>query len=261
MPLRSVPFEEIAIEDEGSFAHVALYGRLKRALLQSRHRFLVPAEGTTVSWDRAVFLNLTFWSAQEETDVLCEGSLPADVVAHAAWHHLAGAAIARAAGPGAPSAAALLFGEAIASAFDLYLVGRLLPNCPDSDFITTQVPILHEVAGEAGLSDEAFDELVAEVVRDPERAFEDLRVLLYEVATALLPCGDAPAAQLVLEAWAGHRFAPLLHHYQISNWILFVRAYAAVSPAHDAAVAAQHGALRAAPVSLDWLEAEWLPED
>lgn len=258
MPLQARSFDDIEIEDEGSFAHVALYGRLKEALRGSGHRFLVPAAGTSMSWDRAAFLNLTFWSGDEGADVLCEGSLAADVIAHAAWHHLAGVALARAAGKGAPSAAAFLFGEAIASAFDLYLVGRLLPNVPDSDFITTQVPILHDVAREAGMSDPDFEALLAEIVREPERAFEDLRALLFEVLMALYACRDAAAAQLALEKAAGHRFEALLHHFQLSNWILYCRAYAAASPAHDAAVAELHGALTAAPVSLDWLEEKWL---
>jgi hypothetical protein len=258
MPLQTRSFDEVEIEDEGSFAHVALYGLLKHALRESGHRFLVPAAGTRMSWDRALFLNLTFWSGEEGADVLCEGSLAADVIAHAAWHHLVGVAVGRVAGQGSPSAAAFLFGESIASAFDLYLVGRLLPNVPDSDFIATQVPIVHDVAREAGLSDAAFEALLAKVVREPERAFEDLRALLFEVSMALFTCRDASEAQVALERVAGHRFGPLLHHFQLSNWILYSRAYAAASPAHDAAVAELHAALQAAPVSLDWLQKHWL---
>ena len=257
MPLQSVSFDEIAIEDEGSFAHVALYAQLRRALRDAHHRFLVPAPGTQLSWDRATFLNLTFWTGEDNADVLCERSVAADVIAHAAWHHLAGASLARAAGPGAPSAAALLCGESIASAFDLYLVGRLLPNAPDSDFITTQVPILRDVASEAGLSDADFEALLAEIVREPEQAFEDLRTLLFAVAMELFEERDPSEALVALERAAGHRFEPLLHHFQLSNWILYCRAYAAESPAHDAAVAELHAALQAAPVALDWLEANW----
>lgn len=259
MALRSLSLDDITIEDEGAFAHVALYQRLKHALRTSRHRFLVPAEGTRASWDRALFLNLTFWNSEQGADVLCEGSLAADVVAHAAWHHLASAALARAAGSGRPSAAAFFCGESIASAFDLYLVGRLLDNAPDSDFITTQVPILHEVANEAGLSDASFAALLADIVREPERAFEDLRVLLFEVAMALVECPDVCQAEETLQRFTGHRFEPLLHHYQLSNWILHARAHATPSAPYDAAVAALHSALQAAPVSLDWLVAHWLP--
>ena len=258
MPLESRSFDEVEIQDEGSFGHVGLYAELKRALRAAKPKFLVPATGTRLSWDRATFLNLTFWSAEEGADVLCEGSVAADVIAHIAWHHLAGTFLRRAAGPGAASAAAFFAGESIASAFDLYLVGRMLPNAPDSDFITTQVPILRDVASEAGLPDADFEALLEEVVREPERAFEDLRALLFEASVALHACRDAPQAQVALERWAGRRFEPLLHHYQLSNWILYARAYGASSPAHDAAAAALHSSLRTAPVALDWLQAQWL---
>jgi hypothetical protein len=257
MPLRSVPFDDIVIQDEASFAHVALYDRLKGVLRSAKHRFLVPAEGTVVGWDRAVFLNLTFWSGAASMDVLCDEHVPADVVAHVAWHHLAAEALNDGTA-GAPSAAALFFGESIASAFDLYLVGRLLPNAPDSDFITTQVPILTEVAREAGLADEDFEALLAAIVAEPELAFEDLRALLFETALALLDCPDAVAAQAALEERAHHRFAPLLHHYQLSNWVLYARAYAASIGA--AQPMKLHQRMKAAPDSLAWLEEHWLAD-
>src|SRR4029453_17070196 len=146
----------------------------------------------------ALFLNLTYWSATEGADVLCDDHIPADVVAHVGWHEVVSRELARRqrpaslpAGPTAPSppsAAALFLAESIASAFDLYLVGRLLPNAPECDFITTQVPLMAECAGEAGLPEAAFSPLLEEVVREPERAFEDLRALLFDAATALLTC-------------------------------------------------------------------------
>jgi hypothetical protein len=160
--------------------------------------------------------------------------------------------------PGAPSASALFFAESIASAFDLYLVGRLLPRFPDSDFITTQVPQMAECAEAAGVPEAGFTAMLEEVARQPERAFEDLRTLLYDAAGALLACPTARAAQETLEAFAGRRFAPLLHHYQLSNWILYARAYADSGPGPDPLVTALDRTLAEAPVSLDWLDANWL---
>jgi hypothetical protein len=260
MPLRSVSLDELSIVDEASFAHVAAYGQLKRALKQASHRFRVPAADTHLSWDRAAFLNLTFWSSLESADVLCENSIPADVVAHVAWHHLAAQQIARLAPETASTlcAAALFFGEAIASAFDLYLVGRLLRNVPDSDFIETQVSIMSEAAEQAGLPEEDFAALLDAVVNDPERAFEDLRALLFDVSRALLTCRDALEAQAVFEQHAEHRFEPLLHHYQLSNWVLYARAYGVAAPEQERAVLALDATLRAAPIALDWLIEHWM---
>src|SRR5947207_800035 len=132
MPLQTVTLEHLTIDDERSFASVALYVRLKEALRRSRHRFLVPddIEGGGMSWDRALFLNLTFWQGGDGADVLCNDHIAADVVAHVAWHAVISDRLTAAAGDGPADPTALIFAESIASAFDLYLVGRLLPNAP-----------------------------------------------------------------------------------------------------------------------------------
>ncbi|HEY5088865.1 MAG TPA: hypothetical protein VIK30_02790, partial [Polyangia bacterium] len=217
-------------------------------------------------WDRALFLNLTYWSGADAADVLCDAHIPADVVAHVAWHRVVSRQLAhRAAGsggaPAAPTAEALFFAESIASAFDLYLVGRLLLIEPDSDFITTQVPLMAECAQEAGLPEGAFAALMQEVAGDPERAFEDLRALLLDAVNALFACAGAAEAQSALERLGGHRFAPLLHHYQLSNWILYGRAYAAPVSGAGPGVGDLDATLRQAPVSLDWLAEHWIDAD
>ena len=263
MRLLRVLLDELTITDESSFAHVALYLRLKRALREAKYPFRVAADGLPLSWDRAVFLNLTFWSAEEGADVLCESSIPADVVAHVAWHHLSSTQLARLAPEASgtpPCADALFFGEAIASAFDLYLVGRLLRNVPDSDFIATQVSIMGEATKQAGLTAAQFEALLESVTRDPERAFEDLRSLLFDVARALLACTNANEAQSAFESFESHRFESLLHHYELSNWVLYARAYGVAAPAQERAVHELDATLRAAPVALDWLADHWMAE-
>jgi hypothetical protein len=256
VPLRSLTLDELTIDDERSFRGVALYGRLKEALRASGHRFKVAAPGENASWDRALFLNLTYWSPTEEASVLVDDHVAPDVLAHTALHYVVGRALAREAA--ADAAAALLFTEAIASAFDLYLVGRLLPISPESDFITTQVPIMAEAAEQAGLDEAGFTRLLEGVSAAPEAAFEDLRALLFDAGSALLASADAERAQVALESLEGRRFAPLLHHFQLSNWILYSRAYARENAAADAAVRALDQELRASPDSLAWLEARWL---
>jgi hypothetical protein len=253
---RSLVLDDLHIEDERSFRHVGLYDELKQALRRDGYRFRVP-EGAPVSWDRVVFLNLTFWDLGEQGDVLSTAAIPADVITHVAWHHLARKALERA-GAGV-SADALFFGEAIASAFDMYLVGRLLGHAPDAQFLETQVPAMAEVAAAAGLSDEAFEALLQGIAADPERAFEELRQLLFDAATALVAARGVDEAAAVLGRFDGHRFGALLHHYEMSNWVLYARAYASEARAPDPAVRALDAALRAAPVSLGWLEREWLP--
>jgi hypothetical protein len=260
MQFRPATLDELTIDDRGPTNGVAIYQRLETFLRGSGHRFLLPESGQQLSWDRALFLNLTYWNVEAGADVLCDDHIPADVVAHVAWHELATRQLARAAG--APraraSSAGLFFAESIASAFDLYLVGRLLPRASDSEFLATQVPLMAECADNAGLPEPGFAALLEEVTRAPERAFEDLRALLFDAATALVACETATAAEAALQELRGHRFAPLLHHYQLSNWILYARAYADRSSDRDEIVDGLDRTLREAPVSLDWLDQNWL---
>ena len=278
MGLRAVTLDELTIDDEPSVAQVPLYGQLKRALRRSGHRFLIPGAGAGLSWDRALFLNLTYWSGQPAAaravegvegvedggaDVLCDDHIAADEIGHMAWHHVVGRELARQVpGPAAPpSAEALFFSESIASAFDLYLIGRLLTEAPDSDFITTQVPLIADRAHDAGLSRAAFARLLEAVGREPERAFEDMRALLLDVANALLVCRGPEEAQRALEGFVGHRFEPLLHHFEISNWILYARAYGMHAPGPDAIVRRVDALLRDAPTALGWLAEHWIDAD
>lgn len=253
-PLKTVSLGALTIDDARSFRHVGLYDELRQILVDDGFQFRVPAKGGASSWGRALFLNLTFWSAAEPSDVLSCERIAADVVAHAAWHHLARLAVA---GP-TPSAEALFLGESIASAFDIYLVGRLLGHAPESEFLETQIPAMADSAMDAGMSEESFQALLESVAADPERAFEELRSLLFDVGTTLLDAGSVDHAAALLAPFDAHRFGPLLHHFELSNWILYARAYAAKPHGPDPAARAIDAALRAAPVSLDWLESNWV---
>ncbi len=126
MKLRTLSLRELSLDDHDSLQHIEVYRDLRQVMLDDAQTFRAPPKGQSLSWSRALFLNLTWWSAAAPSDVLCEDRLPADALAHAAWHHLARVAFA----DGPLSADAMFLGEAIASAFDLYLVGRTLPVAP-----------------------------------------------------------------------------------------------------------------------------------
>jgi len=247
--------DELTIEDEKSFRHVGLYGDLKEILNRARYPFRVLEGSLEGRADRALLLNLTFWGPDAGGDVLDTGTLPADVVAHAAWHHLAVKALPAAAGE-APSADSLFLGEAIASAFDVYLVGRLLGHAPSSSFLETQVPAMAEAAESAGMDEDGFEGMLEGIATDPERAFSDLRELLFDATSALFACRTVEDASLALALHDSHRFAPLLHRYELSNWVLYARAYGA--PGLDARARAVDTTLRGERLSLDWLTREWV---
>lgn len=266
--LQERALDELEIEDEASFAHVGLYADLKDVALRTKCRFRVLPAGAAQRWDRALFLNLTFWSPNAG-HILVDDTIPADVVTHVAWHHLAAIALAdtsdgasEGASDGASDGALyspdLALGESIASAFDVYLVGRLLGHSPESTFLASQVPAMAESASQAGLSDDAFEALLGGIADDPERAFEDLRQLLFDATTALTECTTADDASATLERFDAHRFAALLHHYELSNWVLFARAYAAKGTPPGDRARRIDAELRKAPVSLDWLAKNWI---
>jgi hypothetical protein len=254
--------DELVVDDEASFRHVALYADLKQILRRDSYSFRVLPPGSAGRWDRALLLNLTFWASVEGGDVLVDDHIAADVVAHVAWHHLATRALRARASPtraaGRPTAEALLLGEGIASAFDVYLVGRLLGHAPRSTFLLTQVPAMAAAAEVAGLSAAGFEGLLERIAGDPERAFEDLRELLWDATAALIRCATAADALAALARFDGHPFAPLLHRHELSNWVLYARAYATCEPEPDDKARALDRTLRREDDAIGWLTSAWV---
>jgi hypothetical protein len=248
--------DELTIGDEPSFRHVALYADLKEVLRRAGYSFRVMPDAPSARPDRALLLNLTFWTAGAGGDVLVDDHTEADVVAHAAWHYLSARALAP--GPSAsPTVDALLLGEAIASAFDVYLVGRLLGHAPQSTFLETQVPAMAMAASAAGLSEDDFEKRLGDIAADPDRAFADLRELLCDAGAALFACRDCEEAYAALATLDEHPYAWLLHRYELSNWVLYARAYGG-GPAVDARAREVDIALRKEKVPLDWLAEHWI---
>jgi len=245
--------DDLAIVDERSFDAIDLYRDLKAVLRKDEYVFRVLPRTSSSRWDRALFLNLTYWSGIDG-DVLESPRIAADVVAHAAWHHLVTLALPRA----ARSADALLLGESVASAFDVYLIGRLLRSAPRSSFLETQVSAMAESASAAGLGARAFEALLRGIAADPVGAFEGLRRLLYDATRALAACKGASEALGALAGFDSDRFAPLLHHYELSNWVLYARAYAKHARGMNRGARTLDAALRRQPDPLAWLASRWI---
>ncbi len=251
----TVTLDALTIDDERALSRVAMYAPLARVVREEGLLFRVAPAGTSqATWSRALFLNLTFWHGADASDVLFERRIPADVVAHTAWHHLAKVAL----GEGPACGEAMLLGESIASAFDLYLVGALLAAGEESDFLASQMDAMTAALEEAGYDERDAARRFERVASDPDRAFESLRALLFDVSVALLGARSLDEATAVFDAFDSHEDAPLLHHYELSNWILHCKAYGAQNEDSRARAHSVHRALKESPSASAWLEAEWL---
>jgi len=254
MKLSLTTIDKLRIEDEASFRSIGHYPVFKEILRRAGYKFRCLPGGSTGRWDRALFLNLTFWGGGDG-DILVDRILPADVVAHVAWHHVTRRALGKIGA--ARSADAMFFGEAIASAYDIYLIGRLLGRAGRSSFLETQVSGMAEAASAAGRSAREFSAMLQSVAEDPDQAFEDLRALLFSASTSLLAAQTAETAHARLCRYDRHRFAPLLLHYELSTWILYARAYAAEALLPVPKIRALDRRLRRSASSVETLMRDW----
>lgn len=249
---RQVQLADLSIEDEDSVRHIALYRDVKDAMLDAKVTFLVP--DSPISSDQAVFLNLAYWS-EGDAGVLEDDSIFADVVLHTGLHHLTERHVR-------PSLEAELLGESIASAIDVYLIGRMLGNAPDASFLATQVPRMRDVAEANGVDDETFASWLEEMESGPERAFEDLRSLLFDASTKLAMAKTVNEASAVLDGMSSRRFFALLHHFELPTWIMRSRSRVTEAPAGDTRMSARDldAALRGANDSIALLASHWFDD-
>jgi len=248
--------DDVTVEDAATMRHVGIYRTLVDRVRRDGLCFAVPpATSPLAGEDPTRLLNLAFWHPGGVAEILPDPVLTADQLAHNAWHHVAD----RALGPAGRSAAGLLLAESVASAFDVYLVGRLLGHAPDAPFLESQVPAMSEATEAAGLDEAGFERLLATMSEDPEGSFESLRSLLFDLSRALARSVDADTAAQVLLAHADHPFAPLIHHYELPTWVLFTRAYADPEAPETPAEEADR-ALRQADDPIAWLEEHWVSE-
>lgn len=253
--MERTPFSALEITDESSFGHVSLYADLKSVAARANLQFLVGRRRErALSISRTLLLNLLFWEPGT-SDILSEPTLPADVVMHVVWHHLGAQRVGR-------GGDADLFVEAIASAFDLYLVGRLLGHRPDAEFLESQVPRMADAAEDAGMEPDEFEALLEMIASDPEQAFESMRRLLFDATRALVDAASPDRADATLRAFEDQPFGVLLHHFEVATWVSRARLDRATAGDEARAATAEaeriDAILRQQKVSLDWLDEHWV---
>ncbi|MGH7270516.1 MAG: hypothetical protein ACREJ3_08805, partial [Polyangiaceae bacterium] len=128
----------------------------------------------------------------------------------------------------------------------------------EAPFLESTTIAMAEAASAAGLTARRFQALLGSIALDPEGAFAGLRALLWDAMIALVRCPNAGDAHAALSRFDQHKFGPLLHHYELSNWVLHARAYAKINAAPDRRACRIDAELREAPDPLSWLRAWWI---
>jgi len=168
----------------------------------------------------ARLLNLTHWSAAARREWVDGEDVCADQVIHFATHRLCDERL------GSADPRAALFAECVASAMDLYLCGKLARAGEETEFLTETLEsygYYYEIyAGAEG----DFERLLTAMQGSPWAAAKALADYLYAVAAPLLTAdtgGETALAELT-PMTDDHRW-PLVHHYHVANWVLFIRAH------------------------------------
>ena len=253
MSLQRISPADLVVDDEQSFETLAEYRALKSALLRSECPFLVTSEADGEQSSR--LLNLAYWDPAEFLEVLPEAALSADQFAHNALHYCGH----RALGAAACSVEGILFVESIASAADIYWLGRLLTEDPYAGFLESQVPAMSEAAESAGVAADEFAGLLQAAAADPSAAFGALRRTLFDTAIALVNATSVDEADEVLRAEAEQPWSALRHHYALSNWVLFARINGDKGAENDAVRSADKR-LRESEDPMTDLASMWFPE-
>lgn len=253
--LLRVRLQDLIIPDEAAYADFPLWAKLKARLVDREvEMYLADSSGPMAHWADTALINHTIELPRGATEILHDRHVPADALMHTVWHH----AGVEAMGTLSNTAEGLLLGESVASAFDAFLVGTLLRTESErASALDTQVPAMAEAAAAAGGSPKDFEALLHRMAEDPEGSFEELRELLFDVSMGLLHAGSVDAADEVLSNIHGHVFAPILHHYDLSIWVLYARAYGRDLKPHPG-LRKIDATLREETKPLAWLESHWL---
>ena len=253
--LLRVRLSDLIVPDEAAYEDFPLWAKLKARLVEQEvEMYLADPASSNRHWADTALINHTVLLPRGATEILHDRNVPADALMHTAWHH----AGVEAMGALSSSAEGLLLGESVASAFDAFVVGTLLrTESEHPSALDTQVPAMAEAAAAGGGSPEDFEALLHRMAEDPEGSFEELRELLFDVSMGLLRADGVDAADEVLSNVHGHVFAPILHHYDLSIWVLYARAFGKDLKAH-ASLRKIDVALREESHPLAWLESHWL---
>lgn len=165
----------------------------------------------------ARLVNLLFWRAGERREYVDGSALYADQVIHLALHQLVDTLVSRSHPRGS------LFAECLASASDVYLLGKLMGGGEETDFLRDTLASFGTYYEMYAHGEGDLERIIRQLRDDPFAAMTGLASFLEFFCLTLLESDTGEEARQKLLPLTTHRFYPLVHHYHTANWVLSLR--------------------------------------
>lgn len=165
----------------------------------------------------ARLLNLLQWELQAAIEYVDGDGPLADQVIHAAMHHFSDALF------GSDTPEEMLFGECIASAVDFYLLGKLIQAGIENDFLFDTIESLESYYEQYSESTHLV-KILQDVAEHPFKTFMNISEKLFDWVAPLLHAKTPESVEENLLAAQDSPYWPLIHHYNVGNWVLTLRA-------------------------------------
>ena len=168
--------------------------------------------------------NLLLWEAGKGQEFIDGHGIYADQLIHSAIHQLLEHVL------GSKHPLNMLFAECLASASDIYLLGKLSQAGQETDFLHDTLESYGSYYELYAHQDEDFVTTLNAIRRKPFETMIALADYLFEFCEPLLYPQTVRDSTLPLVMAERCHFYPLVHHYNISNWILTIRGKHAKPP-------------------------------
>ena len=215
MPPEVLTIEALEVFEEDRFrrAGIELYDLAFGFLRRTGVQFRILPQGMGLS--RVV--NHLIWQADHHLEFLDGKIIHPDQVIHVATHCLLDRLWPEA-GP-----ERLLLAETLASATDLYLLGKLMRAGEEATFLEDTLGSFDYYFELYGSTSPPLEELLQTIHDAPFRAMMDLSDYLFRFCLPFLR-GTIDEQTLTRSVEKNQPFYPLIHHYHVTNWILNLRA-------------------------------------
>lgn len=204
------PIEELPVLERDAFleAGIDLLTYCERVLRAKKVGAVVLDSAPGV----ARIINLLSWSVNDRREYLDQPEVFADQVIHFAAHQVVAEVW------GAETPASMLFAEAVASACDLYCLGKLSAAGVETEFMADTLASFADYYEQYAAEEEDYESVLERLLEGPHEAMAELAEFLYDTGAQLCRAKDEAEMAEVLIPLADEIWYPMLFHYQVVHW-------------------------------------------